>query len=57
MRAEIRCLTCGALGWCRAQDVEGNSIEANDDDLAEICDHLKDGGEYAGTGKVEYDGD
>lgn len=56
MKAEIRCLVCGAVGWCRYQDVEGNSIEANDDDMAEICEHLAGPDKpYEGTGNVDYE--
>lgn len=56
MNAEIECLECGAKGFCHARDIEGNSIEANDDDLADICEHLAGPSpNYRGTGEVEYD--
>jgi hypothetical protein len=56
MRAEIRCLICGHSGYCRSIDIDGNGIEANDDDLAEICEHLAGSNpQYAGTGRVECD--
>jgi hypothetical protein len=55
MKYEVRCLTCGALGWVRG-DVEHdtNAWNVHELDLDEVCEHLKDGGKYEGTGNVEY---
>lgn len=55
MKYQVRCLCCHATGWCRGNDVEGSGFEANDDDLADICSHLREGSEYEGTGEVDYD--
>lgn len=56
MSYEIRCLACGARGWCRGtSEDDTNSFAVNDDDASEICSHIAEGGGYEGTGRVEYE--
>lgn len=58
MRYQVRCVRCGATGWVRGSvEHDTNTWTVRDGDVDDICEHLANGDEYEGTGKVEYEED